>query len=257
MIRAEAAGYSVGPARLLAEVSLKLRPGTLTAVLGRNGAGKTTLLRLLTGELAPDAGRVLLDDAPIARLSAVALARRRAVLSQQHALSFGLAVADVVALGRLPHRGTSAAAEDQAALAAVRADFMLEALWRRPYPTLSGGERQRAQLARAAAQLWRRGDRQGQALFLDEPAAALELAQQGAALRFAADMARQGAAVLAVLHDPNHAARADQVVLLGGGRVLAAGPPAEVLTAQHLGDCLGVALHALPGPGGQTVFLAA
>ncbi len=257
MIRAEGAGYSVGRTRLLAEASLRLRPGTLTAVLGRNGAGKTTLLRLLTGELAPESGRVLLDDAPIASLSAIALARRRAVLSQQHALSFGLLVADVVALGRLPHRGTAAAAEDRAALAAVRADFMLEALWRRPYPTLSGGERQRAQLARAAAQLWRRGDRQGQALFLDEPAAALDLAQQGAALRFAGDMAAQGAAVLAVLHDPNHALRADQVVLIGGGRVLAAGPPAEVLTAERLGDCLGVALHALPGPGGQTVFLAA
>jgi iron complex transport system ATP-binding protein len=257
MIRAERAGYSVARARLLAEVSLDLRPGTLTAVLGRNGAGKTTLLRLLTGELAPDRGRVLLDGAPLSGVSAVALARRRAVLSQQHALSFGLSVSDVVALGRLPHRGTPAAADDRAALSAVRADFMLEALWERPYPTLSGGERQRAQLARAAAQLWRRGDRQGQALFLDEPAAALDLAQQGAALRFAADMARQGAAVLAVLHDPNHAAQADQVVLLAAGRVLAAGPPAEVLTAARLGECLGVVLHALPGPGGQTVFLAA
>jgi iron complex transport system ATP-binding protein len=267
MIRAEGAGYSAGRVRLLAEVSLHLRPGTLTAVLGRNGAGKTTLLRLLTGELAPESGRVMWGDAPIASLSTVALARRRAVLSQQHALSFGLAVADVVALGRLPHRGTAAAAEDRAALATVREDFMLEALWERPYPTLSGGERQRAQLARAAAQLWRPGgrqggagpgsDRQGQALFLDEPAAALDLAQQGAALRFAADMARQGAAVLAVLHDPNHAVRADQVVLLRGGRVLAAGSPAEVLTAAQLGDCLGVTLHALSGPGGQTVFLAA
>ncbi|MBN8888743.1 MAG: ABC transporter ATP-binding protein, partial [Rhodospirillales bacterium] len=190
-------------------------------------------------------------------LPAVVLARRRAVLSQHHALSFGLAVADVVALGRLPHRGTAAAAEDRAALAALRLDFGLEALWGRAYPTLSGGERQRVQLARAAAQLWRRGGREGQALFLDEPAAALDLAQQGAALRFAFAMAGQGAAVLAVLHDPNHAARADQVVLLEAGRVLAAGPPNEVLTAARLGACLGVALRGAEGPDGRTVFLAA
>ena len=256
MMQAHEAGTRAGGRWLLRGVSLSLPPGTLTAVLGPNGAGKTTLLRLLNGQV-PDAGRVTLDGTDIAAIPGLALARRRAVLSQDHSLAFGLTVADVVALGRLPHRATPAEREDRRALDAVREDFGLEALWSRQFPTLSGGERQRTQLARAAAQLWRPdGDQHGQILFLDEPAAALDLAQQGRALRFAARMAARGAIVLAVLHDPNHAARADQVVLLRDGTVLASGMAADVLTEDRLGACYGVAVERIERADGPAVFLA-
>lgn len=251
MIVARGITVRLGGNLVLSEMNLALPAGGFTAILGPNGAGKSTLLRVLTGELAPSGGSVELDGATLHALPSVALARRRAVLSQHHAVAFGLSVEDVVALGRLPHRGSAEAAQDRAALAGVRTAFGLEALWRRSYPTLSGGERQRVQLARAAAQLWRAdGAHHGQALFLDEPAAALDLAQQAAALGFARDIARRGAAVAAVLHDPNHAVRADQVLLLRGGRLLAAGPPAQVLTVEALGACLGVELRAVEGVAG-------
>ncbi|MEJ0017169.1 MAG: heme ABC transporter ATP-binding protein [Acetobacteraceae bacterium] len=257
MIQADRIGVRIGARHLLDGVSLCLEPGTLTAVLGRNGAGKTTLLRAMTGDLAPDTGTVLLDGMRLHALAPRDLARRRAVLSQHHGLAFGLSVADVVALGRLPHRGTAAARHDRDALAAVCAAFELEALWQRAYPTLSGGERQRVHLARAAAQLWRPGgDHAGQALFLDEPAAALDLAQQRFALRFARDMARRGTMVMAVLHDPNHAADADQVVMLRDGQVAAIGEAAAVLTAANIAHCFGVTVETVERADGRRVFVA-
>ncbi len=260
MIEAEGLGVRAGGRMLLREVDLVLEAGSFTAVLGPNGAGKTTLLRALSGEVAADAGTVRFGGRKVGAWGALALARRRAVLAQHSDLAFGLEVGEVVALGRLPHAGTAAARDDRDACRAVRAAFGLEALWHRAFPTLSGGERQRVQIARAAAQLWRRGGVQGgahggQALFLDEPAAALDLARQQEAIGFARAMAAAGAAVLAVLHEPNLAAGADQVVLMREGRVLAAGPAAQVLTAGALEACLGVAVEAVPRRAGGIGFL--
>jgi iron complex transport system ATP-binding protein len=256
MIEAEWVRVRAGGRELLRGITLRLAPGSFTAVLGPNGAGKTTLLRALAGERMADAGRVTFDGRPVAAWGGLALARRRAVLAQHSDLAFGLAAGDVVGLGRLPHAGTPAARDDLAACRAVRDHFDLATLWPRPLPTLSGGERQRVQIARAAAQLWRRdGDHSGQALFLDEPAAALDLARQREAIAFAHAMARAGAAVLAVLHEPNLAVDADQVVLLRDGAVLHAGPAREALTAEALGACLGVAVEQVERRAGGVGFL--
>ena len=256
MIVAEGLGVRAGGRMLLQGVGLCLAPGSFTAVLGPNGAGKTTLLRALSGEQAADAGRVAFAGRPVREWGTLALARRRAVLAQHSDLAFGLAVGDVVALGRLPHAGTPAARDDGDACRAACAVFGLGPLWTRAFPTLSGGERQRVQIARAAVQLWRRdGDHAGQALFLDEPAAALDLARQQEAIRFAHAMARAGATVLAVLHEPNLAVGADRVVLMRDGRVMAAGPAADVLTAGWLRECLGVEVEAVARRAGGTGFL--
>ncbi len=258
MIQADQIGVRIAGTDLLRGITLRLPRASFTAVLGPNGAGKTTLLRALAGERLPDAGRVTFDGQPIAAWGALPLARRRAVLAQNSDIAFGLTAGDVVGLGRLPHAGTPQSRHDRDACRAVRNTFGLAPLWHRPLPTLSGGERQRVQIARAAAQLWRPdGNHAGQALFLDEPAAALDLARQAEAIRFAHAMARAGATVLAVLHEPNLATGADQVVLLRAGRLLAAGPAAGVLTAALLGDCLGVPLEAVTRSGGGTGFLVA
>lgn len=257
MITAHQLEVRVGARLLMQDVSFRVGPGDKVGLVGRNGAGKTTLLRTLTGERPPDRGSVLLGDRPLHRIPPVLLARGRAVLSQHQSLAFGLLVRDIVALGRLPHRGTPAAREDAAALAATRRDFDLGTLWDRAYPTLSGGERQRTHLARAAAQLWRPdGMHEGQALFLDEPSAALDMGQQRMALRFAAGMVRRGTLVVAVLHDPNQAIEADQIVMLVNGRVMAVGAPADVLTAGNLSECLATPIEMIRRDDGRPLFVA-
>lgn len=255
MIRADSLAFRIGRTQLLDGVDLTVVPGRFTAVIGPNGAGKSTLLRCLCGEIAPASGRVTLDGTPISAWDLVALARRRAVLPQQVTLDFPLTVREVVTLGRGPHRGVADAGTDRRAVDAAMDAADVTVLAERSYPTLSGGEQQRVQFARALAQI------HGTAaaptyLLLDEPTASLDLAHQSAVLRVARGLADAGTGVLAILHDLNQAARfADEVVLLRRGRVFAAGPPAEVLTAATVEAVFGCPVEVIPHPQSDRPFL--
>ena len=215
---------------LLAGVSVKVRAGEVLALVGPNGAGKSTLLRTLAGALVPTYGSVTIEARVAAAWQPLELARRRAVVSQQVALTFPMTVTEVVALGRLPWHGTPAAQADLAAVAKALERFGLTALANRSYTTLSGGERQRVQVARAMAQL--DGAQQPTALLLDEPTASLDVSHRVGLLQTLRGLATAGSAVMAVLHDLNEAAFvADRVAVLRNGSLLACGPPAVVLTA--------------------------
>jgi iron complex transport system ATP-binding protein len=255
VIRAEALACRIGRTSLLDGVDLAAAPGRFTAVIGPNGAGKSTLLRCLCGEIVPASGRITLDGTPIAGWDLVALARRRAVLPQQVTLDFPLTVREVVALGRGPHRGVADAVADRRAVDAAMDAADVTVLADRSYPTLSGGEQQRVQFARALAQI-HGAVATPTYLLLDEPTASLDLAHQSTVLRVARSQADAGSGVLAILHDLNQAARfADEVVLLRRGRVFAAGPPAEVLTAATVEAVFGCPVEIIPHPQSDRPFL--
>jgi iron complex transport system ATP-binding protein len=238
--------------RLLAGVSLELRPGQVHAVLGRNGAGKSTLLRLLAGELRPQSGSIELNGRPLQAWTPRQRARQRAVLPQSESLRFGFTVEQVVALGRYACPRHRPEAERQIVLDALRAAGV-EALALRRYPSLSGGERARVQFARVLAQVWEplppeepETGGQPRYLLLDEPTASLDLAHQHGCLAQARRFAAGGAGVLAVLHDPNLALRyADQVSVLQSGELIGQGPAREVLTAQLLEHTYGLGIELL------------
>jgi iron complex transport system ATP-binding protein len=246
MIRAEGVGVRAGARALLREVSLELAPGSVTVVIGPNGAGKSTLLRLLTGERAPDAGAVTMEGRRLAAWAPRDMARRRAVVGQSVALAFPMRAAEVVALGRLPWHGTPQAARDAAAVAAALAAAGVAHLGGQAHATLSGGERQRVHLARALAQL--DGAAAPAALLLDEPTASLDVRHRAALLGLLRRLARDGLAVLVVLHDLNEARFvADRVALLEAGRIAAIGPPPEVLRPALLERVYGVPFRDLGG----------
>ena len=94
--------YSVGNRSILQNASLEIRPGEMHVLLGPNGAGKSTLLGLLTGDLRPSSGRVLLDDVSLKDYRSKELARRRAVLLQGSIVPFAYKAEEIVRLGRLP-----------------------------------------------------------------------------------------------------------------------------------------------------------
>ncbi|WP_291299023.1 heme ABC transporter ATP-binding protein [Elioraea sp.] len=242
---------------LLAVAELSLAGGIVTGVVGPNGAGKSTLTRVLAGELHPDTGDVRFEGVPIAAIAPTALAQRRAVLPQSSTLGFPLAAEDVVRLGRIPHAGAVAAAEDEAAVAAAMAEAGVVHLAHRGMATLSGGEAQRVQLARVLCQL-AGPDPARTALFLDEPTASLDLAHAHAILAAAAARARAGAAVLAVLHDLSLAARwCDRVLVMEAGRIIADGVPADVLDDALVSRVWGIAVRRLAGEGARDLaFLA-
>lgn len=215
--------------RLVVEgASLAVRPGRVTVLIGPNGAGKSSLLSALAGDLAPAAGAVTIDGAPLASLKPGALARRRAVLAQATELAFPFTVDEVARLGLPPGLPRE---EADRLVAEALATVDLSGYGDRAATALSGGERQRAHMARVLAQLAAAPDGRPRHLLLDEPTASLDLAHQLATLKLARRHADAGGGVLAVLHDVNLAAMvADELVAMKAGRIVAAGPPQAVLT---------------------------
>lgn len=234
-----------GSIMALQGVSLELRPRQVFGVLGPNGAGKSTLLATLSGELRPSRGQVLLQGRALSDWPDVERARCLAVLPQSSTLSFAFRVADVVAMGRLPHRtGRNA---DAIIVAAALAAADAQHLATRSYLELSGGERQRVHLARVMAQLW--PGAAGQVLMLDEPTSMLDPAHQHSILKAVRAFAAQGAAALVILHDLNLAARyCDRLLLLRDGQPIMAGPPDKVLRAEPLRAVFGLDVLVQPHP---------
>lgn len=219
-------GLRYGEREILHDITLGFSPGTLTALVGPNGAGKSTLLAVAAGDVAADAGRVILHDQPIAHWKAQALARERAVMPQDHAVRFAFTVDEVVAMGRLPHPADPA--RDAALIESALDKAEMQGLRTREVRTLSGGEAARATFARVLTQ-------DTPLLLLDEPTAALDLRHQERTLRAVRELANNGACVIVVVHDLNLAAGyADRIVLLEQGRVAADGTPDEVLTREHI-----------------------
>jgi iron complex transport system ATP-binding protein len=250
LIEARNVTFAAGSRRLVDDVSMAAHPGDVIAIVGPNGAGKSTLLRLLSGELAPMTGEVLLGGRPLTRLSGMAQARERAVLPQQTTITFPFTARDVVLLGRHPRRSSSRGehATDQAVVDRALDQVEAAVLGPRLFPTLSGGEQARVSLARVLAQ-------ECTVLLLDEPTAALDIRHQHLAMRLALRVAQEGGAVVAVLHDLNLAAVATRAVLLSEGRVAAAGPPGIVLTPPTLEAVFGHPVHVLQGPDGLPVVV--
>jgi iron complex transport system ATP-binding protein len=242
LLRAERVGVAYGRAKPVDDVSLALAAGELLVVVGPNGAGKTTLMKLLTGEVSPSEGQVILDDEDLSRIPAWRLAAKRAVMAQATRLAFPFTVAEVVRIGiDSVGRALTRANRERTIGEALRAADIGH-LTGRSYQTLSGGEQQRVQFARTFAQLkagQRSSDRQ--VLFLDEPVANLDLAHQIALMESAATLAREGVAVIAVLHDLNLAATfADRILVMHRGRAHALGKPAEVVTRANVELIFGV-----------------
>lgn len=228
---------------------LHLAAGEQVALLGPSGAGKSTLLRALAGELAPAAGRLDFDGAPLHTQDRLALARRRAVLPQSHLVAFGLPVALVVGLGRSPWMRAGRAADDddpviRDALALAEASHLLE----RRFDTLSGGEQARVQLARVFAQLW---TVRGGLLLVDEPLAALDPGLQFALLDALQAYCRaRDHALVAVLHDINQAFDGfDRLWLMRRGGQLDA-QPADARGLPALEALYGIRLQAVARPDG-------
>ncbi|MFB9234991.1 ABC transporter ATP-binding protein [Plantactinospora siamensis] len=211
-------------------VDLTVGVGEWVTVIGPNGAGKSTLLRAVGG-LLPATGACTLFGTPGAVLRRRARARLMAVVPQSPVVPPGMAVLDYVLLGRTPY--IPALGRESAADVAVVHDVLdrldLARFAVRPLATLSGGERQRVFLARALAQ-------GATLLLLDEPTSALDIGHQQEVLELVDRLRREnGLTVLATMHDLSVAGEyADRLVLLADGRVVAEGPPPEVLTAELL-----------------------
>lgn len=243
-VDASEVGYSAGRVRLLDDVTLVVESGQLVGIVGPNGAGKSTMLGILAGDLRPDRGRVALDGIDIGKADERTVAALRSVLPQHRVADIPFTAAEVVEMGRYPRRRDpgNSAARDRAAVAAAMESTDTSGFADRIYATLSGGEQARVSMARILAQ-------NAPLLLLDEPTAALDVAHEERVMQELTRQTEAGAAVVAVLHDLNTAARyTTKIIAMADGRIAAAGSPAEVLTDDLLGEIYAQPMRVVPHP---------
>jgi cobalamin transport system ATP-binding protein len=231
-------------------MDLDVVEGEWVTIIGPNGAGKSTALRAVGG-LLPFEGHIDLNGTPVDKVPRRERAKTVATVAQTPVVPPGMLVLDYVLLGRTPYirplgresRSDLAAVED------VLHELDLERLAGRRLDTLSGGERQRVFLARALAQ----GAR---ITLLDEPTSALDIGHQQEVLELVDRLrTERGLTVLATMHDLSAAGEyADRLVLLAGGRVVAAGTPREVLTEDLLAKHYRVKVRVIDGEQGPLVI---
>jgi iron complex transport system ATP-binding protein len=248
----EAAGVQVRIAGvpILHGADLTADPGELVAVVGPNGAGKSTLARALVGVQLIHAGAVRWHGRDVRGIRGRRLARLRAYVPQRGRVPEGLSVREAVMIGRSPHVGLlqRPGAVDRLAVERAMERTSVAALADRRLSTLSGGELQRAQVAVGLAQ-------EAPCLIADEPTAALDLGASAATARLLRGLADDGLAVVVVVHDLALAAAvADRVVVMAGGRTVAAGAPGDVLDARRLADIWHVDADLSADAGGRTAL---
>ncbi|MEF8775682.1 MAG: heme ABC transporter ATP-binding protein [Haloarculaceae archaeon] len=240
---------SFGDVAVLEGVDLAIERGDFVGLVGPNGAGKTSLLRTINGVISPDAGTVNLGDESVSTLRTRAVSRRVATVPQETNLGFAFTAEQIVEMGRTPHHSRLDWSTDDEPVARAMARTETAHLADRPVEDLSGGERQRVLVARALAQ-------DAPALLLDEPTASLDINHQVRVLDLARNLAGDGHAVLAAIHDLDLAARfCDRLAMLHAGVVAAEGPPEQVLASGDLDDAFGTetVLHTHPATGAPSV----
>lgn len=243
---------TLGGTQILHGVDFDLPAGGITGIIGANGSGKTTLLRALAGLLAADGGQIHHQGQDLARMPARARARQIAMLPQSAQAPPGLSVRQLVARGRTPwlRPFLPMTPGDHAAIDRALQAVGLQDLAARMVDSLSGGQRQRAWIALVLAQ-------ESGTILLDEPLNFLDLPHQAELVALLRRLG-QSRSVVMILHDLTIAARVcDQVLALRQGRLVAFGPPRDVLAPAPLQDTFGIRFECLSLGAGKPVVLPA
>jgi iron complex transport system ATP-binding protein len=234
--------YDRSGSAVLDHLDLRIPPESICAILGPNGSGKTTLLHLLLGLLMPNSGRITYADGAGPCQKQYDLKRLIGFVPQKETIPFDLSLLEYVVLGRAPHLGLFQlpGEEDRRIALSSLKTVGLDHLAARKVPSLSGGENQLAMVARALTQETR-------ILLLDEPTAHLDIANTKKIQNLMQRLVREGKTVVFTTNEPNTAsACADYAVLLKKGRLEAAGPIGEVITADHLSTVYGIDVQVIP-----------
>ena len=241
MLATQDLGCALGKYPILNGVDLEVPEGEMMALVGPNGTGKSTLLRTLAGLLPIPSGRVLVAGRDLVKLSPLERARTLAMVGQQEETPADLRVAEVVALGLLPHRPpwSGGGRKERNAVAEALEQVSMTTYANRGFHQLSGGEQRRVLLARGLAQ-------RTELLLLDEPTNHLDIRHQHALLRMVRGLGRT---VIAAIHDLDLAATYfDHIVVLNDGGVAADGKPSEVLIPELVGYVFGMAASMVTDP---------
>lgn len=243
-------GYT--SADVLKSVTTTFTASDFVALVGPNGAGKSTLLKIMSGLIRSYRGTVNFCGEDLSSVRPRDIAKRLAFVPQDTKMVFPFTAADIVLMGRLPHRQMTLfdSAGDLNSAREAMALTDTTHLSSKLFNELSGGERQRVVLASALAQ-------NPEVLLLDEPTAFLDLKHQ---LQFYEILerlnAQHGLTIISVTHDVNLAARyARRMIALSSGTIVADGTPEDVLTPQHLYEIFEITAAVLKRPDGRGSYI--
>jgi iron complex transport system ATP-binding protein len=230
--------FSIGEKILLNTLDFSLHSGEIVGLIGPNGAGKTSLLNVMAGLNLSFSGDYQFAGKNFKSVHKKTLAQQLAYLEQGAPVHWPLIAQRVIELGRIPHQGFSEklSAADTAAVNKAIALTECESFLQQSVNTLSGGERLRVLLARLLAS-------EPKIILADEPTAALDPYHQLHVMEILQAHARQGGAVVVVLHDINLAARfCDRLVVMNHGNIVANTCIEEILEQRILEDAYNIEL---------------
>ncbi|MDL9938970.1 ABC transporter ATP-binding protein [Gordonia sp. ABSL1-1] len=249
---AEAVTLGYDGAMISQDLTVEIPDNQFTVIIGPNACGKSTLLRALSRLLTPKHGTVVLDGKAITDYSAKEVARRLGLLPQSSIAPEDIRVAELVSRGRYPHQRflRQWSHNDERVVAEAMAATGIEHLAGDRVDSLSGGQRQRVWVAMVLAQ-------ETPLILLDEPTTFLDIAFQIELLDLCRSLNRdQGRTVVAVLHDLNQSCRyADHIIAMSEGRIVAEGPPAEVVTEELVADVFGLDCRIIDDPESHTPLI--
>lgn len=238
---------------LLTIPDLAIDSNSITVIIGPNGSGKSTLLQLLSHQLKPDSGTLLLHQQPLGSYSQRKLAQAVAYLPQHQPPAAGLTVQELVKLGRFPWRGLLGRmqASDLSIIEQAMTMTHVKDYSSRLVEELSGGERQRAWIAMLLAQ-------QSPILMLDEPTSALDIVHQYELMKLLQQLNQNSQrGVILVLHDLNLALRfADNLIALRQGEVVFQGSANALENADTISAIYDLPVCLLDHPNHSTKVVA-
>ena len=230
MLESNNLSFSYADQKVLKNINFRAEKGEFVSILGANGSGKTTFFQCMQGLLIPDAGKILLDEENINKMTKKEVAQKIAVVPQESKNIFDYQVLDMVLMGinpwlsfaEQPGTETYQKAEE------ILVELEILKLKNKRFNKISGGERQLVLIARAVMQ-------KSTILFLDEPNSHLDFKNTHLILKIMRELSAKQKTVITALHDPNLAYQySDRVLILKAGKIIAAGPVEEVMTAENL-----------------------
>lgn len=222
--------YGSGKRDVLDRISLSCDKGSVNALIGLNGCGKTTLIKVMSGLEAPKSGTVWYSGRDLSSMEYRERSRALSYVKQSHSSLSDYTVRDYLLFGTLnrldlfdsPGEGERARVEE------LVDEFGIRHLYGKSLGELSGGERQIVSICSAMVQ-------DSDAVLLDEPCSALDIANQEKVLSILRTIADGGKTVFFSTHNPNHALRTDaQVLLMQSGRIIDSGAAGKVVTPERL-----------------------
>lgn len=236
--------FSYDKTEVLKGVDFIINRSMMIGIIGANGSGKTTLLKNISGYLKPTSGNIFITRKNIKDFAVKEKAKYIAYVPQDIDYDFEFSCYDLVMMGRIPFlkRFQPERKEDKS----IVMDCMkITNTWQfkdKNIKDLSGGERQRVYIARALAQ-------KPKILLMDEPVSHLDIKYQIETLSLVNNLSSNGILVITVLHDINLASQfCDEVFIMKEGRIMAAGSPKNVLTANNIRSAFSIDVELLENP---------